>query len=713
MKKILWLLLCTLPYLGFSQGVVVPNGAVYQINYQRGGLGADSVMAIPVADTTGAGTTWANYRKIGRIMVNDSDSTLYYHDGVKWKVVGGVDTNSFIQGGNSFGEKAVLGSLDDSLVVISNNGIRIQAGGGIKTEATNRVISSVRRSGLGTDVGHIDSFVVTSQTSGAVFFRVKEVNSRIDPWFYPNGVGVTGITVNVKVPDTGATQAVGFNAFSSGARNTVGFLHNLGFGTGSNNVGVKSFQTTANPGSERYMLYSNTSIKSFLRGNLIVGEDVDDGYKLQVNGDMALKNGQEGPGKILTSSADGKINIVDPGSIVPSGAYIQGGNAFGETAVMGTTDNHPLEIKANDNVALRINPDGSVQYADGTQMVYKPGTEGPGKILTSSADGTVNIVDPGSILPEGAYIQGGNAFGETAILGTTDNEALEIKANDNVALRINPDATVQYTDGTQGDGKILMSSADGTLSAQSQDSVLKGVWRSGVINDMGNHATLRASADTITIRGVGGSPLMQSVGSQMAFNDVVRNSVDGMRFFGSAPSTGNAGLPIFFEGRFPVGATGNRVGITFRALGAPPATPTSISVLAIGRSATAMPTWVGITDENWGGTSATNNYFMRMTTFQPSSTNWFLYTQNPVKSQLPGNLLLNKVVDNGYKLQVGEGGIHVESPDEPEKQLVLTTPFTPGNTADAAGEVGAITWDNDYLYIKTTAGWKRAALSNF
>lgn len=631
MKKILWLLLCTLPYLGFSQGVVVPNGAVYQINYQRGGLGADSVMAIPFADTSGAGATWTNYRKIGRIMVNDTDSTLYYHDGVKWKVVGGVDTNSFIQGGNSFGEKAVLGSLDDSLVVISNNGIRIQAGGGIKTEATNRVISSVRRSGLGTDVGHIDSFVVTSQTSGAVFFRAKEVNSRIDPWFYPNGVGVTGITVNAKVPDTGATQAVGFNAFSSGARNTVGFLHNLGFGTGSNNVGVKSFQTTANPGSERYMLYSNTSIKSFLRGNLIVGEDVDDGYKLQVNGDMALKNGQEGPGKILTSSADGKINIVDPGSI----------------------------------------------------------------------------------LPEGAYIQGGNAFGETAILGTTDNEALEIKANDNVALRINPDATVQYTDGTQGDGKILMSSADGTLSAQSQDSVLKGVWRSGVINDMGNHATLRASADTITIRGVGGSPLMQSVGSQMAFNDVVRNSVDGMRFFGSAPSTGNAGLPIFFEGRFPVGATGNRVGITFRALGAPPATPTSISVLAIGRSATAMPTWVGITDENWGGTSATNNYFMRMTTFQPSSTNWFLYTQFPVKSQLPGNLLLNKVVDNGYKLQVGEGGVHVESPDEPEKQLVLTTPFTPGNTADAAGEVGAITWDNDYLYIKTTAGWKRAALSNF
>lgn len=631
MKKILWLLLCTLPYLGFSQGVVVPNGAVYQINYQRGGLGADSVMAIPVADTTGAGATWTNYRKIGRIMVNDSDSTLYYHDGVKWKVVGGVDTNSFIQGGNSFGEKAVLGSLDDSLVVISNNGIRIQAGGGIKTEATNRVISSVRRSGLGTDVGHIDSFVVTSQTSGAVFFRAKEVNSRIDPWFYPNGVGVTGITVNVKVPDTGATQAVGFNAFSSGARNTVGFLHNLGFGTGSNNVGVKSFQTTANPGAERYMLYSNTSIKSFLRGNLILGDDVDDGYKLQVNGDMALKNGQEGPGKILTSSADGKINIVDPGSIVPEGSYIQGGNAFGETAVMGTTDNHPLEIKANDNVALRVNPD----------------------------------------------------------------------------------ATVQYTDGTQGDGKILMSSADGTLSAQSQDSVLKGVWRSGVINSMGTHATLRANADTITIRGVGGSPLMQSVGSQMAFNDVVRNSVDGMRFFGSAPSTGNTGLPIFFEGRFPVGATGNRVGITFRALGAPPATPTSISVLAIGRSATAMPTWVGITDENWGGTSATNNYFMRMTTFQPSSTNWFLYTQFPVKSQLPGNLLLNKVTDNGYKLQVGEGGVHVESPDEPEKQLVLTTPFTPGNTADAAGEVGAITWDNDYLYIKTTAGWKRAALSNF
>ena len=202
---------------------------------------------------------------------------------------------------------------------------------------------------------------------------------------------------------------------------------------------------------------------------------------------------------------------------------------------------------------------------------------------------------------------------------------------------------------------------------------------------------------------------MQSVGSRMAFNDIVRGSVDGMRFIGSAPSTGSAGVPITFEGRFPSGATGNRIGTYLQASGS---TPTSISVLAIGRSGSPINTWVGIADHNWHITQATNNYFIRATLFQPSSTNWFLYTQNPVKSQLPGNLLLGATTDNGHKLQI-QGGAYIQNTGASFNQLILAQPFTPDNTADTDGEVGAMAWDEDYIYIKTSAGWKRAALSTF
>ncbi|MBC9913193.1 glycosyl hydrolase family 28-related protein [Chitinophaga varians] len=46
-------------------------------------------------------------------------------------------------------------------------------------------------------------------------------------------------------------------------------------------------------------------------------------------------------------------------------------------------------------------------------------------------------------------------------------------------------------------------------------------------------------------------------------------------------------------------------------------------------------------------------------------------------------------------------------------QLRLRTSYTPTATADANGNTGDFSWDANYFYIKTAAGWKRAALSTF
>jgi len=43
----------------------------------------------------------------------------------------------------------------------------------------------------------------------------------------------------------------------------------------------------------------------------------------------------------------------------------------------------------------------------------------------------------------------------------------------------------------------------------------------------------------------------------------------------------------------------------------------------------------------------------------------------------------------------------------------LATALTPTGTADATGDEGDIAYDDDYIYVKTSAGWKRAALSTF
>ena len=45
-------------------------------------------------------------------------------------------------------------------------------------------------------------------------------------------------------------------------------------------------------------------------------------------------------------------------------------------------------------------------------------------------------------------------------------------------------------------------------------------------------------------------------------------------------------------------------------------------------------------------------------------------------------------------------------------QLQVEYPYTPTGTNDSNGNVGNITWDNEYLYIKTSNGWKRVHLNN-
>lgn len=48
------------------------------------------------------------------------------------------------------------------------------------------------------------------------------------------------------------------------------------------------------------------------------------------------------------------------------------------------------------------------------------------------------------------------------------------------------------------------------------------------------------------------------------------------------------------------------------------------------------------------------------------------------------------------------------------QQLILSTSYTPTSSADANGEVGTICWDDEYIYVRTSTGWKRTpGLSTF
>jgi hypothetical protein len=53
------------------------------------------------------------------------------------------------------------------------------------------------------------------------------------------------------------------------------------------------------------------------------------------------------------------------------------------------------------------------------------------------------------------------------------------------------------------------------------------------------------------------------------------------------------------------------------------------------------------------------------------------------------------------------------SGEEGYNQLRLRKKYTPTSSSDTNGAEGDVSWDDNYIYIKTSSGWKRSALSTF
>lgn len=77
-------------------------------------------------------------------------------------------------------------------------------------------------------------------------------------------------------------------------------------------------------------------------------------------------------------------------------------------------------------------------------------------------------------------------------------------------------------------------------------------------------------------------------------------------------------------------------------------------------------------------------------------------------SALGGGLkILNGKVSGDSSINIDNEGYWIIDPG-----LILPE-YTPINSNDITGSIGLLTWDDDYLYIKTNNGWRRANLSAF
>lgn len=79
-------------------------------------------------------------------------------------------------------------------------------------------------------------------------------------------------------------------------------------------------------------------------------------------------------------------------------------------------------------------------------------------------------------------------------------------------------------------------------------------------------------------------------------------------------------------------------------------------------------------------------------------------------------LLINPSDSFNTSLITNRFGIYQEGVNDKNiflGHMVYKKSYTPTSTADTTGETGSVTWDDSYVYVKTSVGWKRTALSTF
>jgi hypothetical protein len=97
-----------------------------------------------------------------------------------------------------------------------------------------------------------------------------------------------------------------------------------------------------------------------------------------------------------------------------------------------------------------------------------------------------------------------------------------------------------------------------------------------------------------------------------------------------------------------------------------------------------------------------NSNYINFTTFEPP---------NPYDSPLYTDF--KNLGKSGIGIGLEEGFIKARDLNSDTWNIILPRRYTPTNSNDAFGKRGDRAYDDNYLYIKTSAGWKRVSLSTF
>jgi hypothetical protein len=286
----------------------------------------------------------------------------------------------------------------------------------------------------------------------------------------------------------------------------------------------------------------------------------------------------------------------------PNNAWLQGGNTFGTTGVLGTLDNNPLDFYTNNTQVARLDNLGNLLLGTTTSGSYKLDVRGPARVTGYTLDVSEGDAYDINISPYagdfynsiGSIITFGSVF---ALIGVNRSNEGNIPMNSMILGGTSPSAETAIVD--YGDNPVFVAGGNGV-------------------------ATINGGYSGINQGGTAGG------GNSNAFDF----TINGCRGTGA----GSPGDILF--------ATG--------------------------------------TSQDSG------------TTIHPMTTRWLIKggTGNLSNIGTPTSSL-DITGTTGYS------------------QFRLRTSYTPTSTSDTNGNTGDFSWDSNYFYIKTPSGWMRSALTTF
>ena len=381
-------------------------------------------------------------------------------------------------------------------------------------------------------------------------------------------------------------------------------------------------------------------------------------------------------------------------------------NNYNTSLHLGTDSLIQLTIRgSNVGVGTTI-PKSKFHIMGGTDASL---SDDSGYLLIGDQNGTNIVMDDNEIIAR-------NDAATADLILNKDSGNVGI-GTDNPTQKLHVYGSIRMTDGNQADGKVMVSSADGTASWTDASNIDDGDWtvsgnnvyRSGGKVGIGTtspqakldissllSAAVIINADTDN-NNENQNPkfkLTQDGGSVTGALGFI--GADGSKYANSDANSlylvnnYNASLHLGTDSIIQVTILGSNTGIGTTA------PKTKLHIMGgTDASLTDGSGYLLIGDQDGDNIVMDNNEIMSRS--NASTSNLYINKEggNVAIGNTTPTATLNVYNSTGYD------------------QFRIQKSYTPTGTSDTNGHTGDVTWDDNYIYIKTSAGWKRTALSTF